>query len=79
MGSIGFCKYGVISKKKNIFWEIQLFAMVRDLRDGITFFNLKINLDLFKSDHSPSFQIEFTFLNIYNHLWIYQNNPEENF
>jgi hypothetical protein len=76
---IGFCKFGAISKKKNIFWEIQLFAMVRDFKDGVTFFNLNINLDLFKSYHSPSFQIEFTFFNIYNHLWIHQNNHETEF
>jgi hypothetical protein len=74
---LGLVKYGTISKKKNVFWETQLFASIREFKDGITFFEFKINLDRFKSEHTPSFQIELTILNIYNHLWIYQNNFNE--
>lgn len=75
--SIGFTPHGTISKKKRIFWEAQLFANIRDFKDGITFFRFNVNLDRYKSDHSPSLQIELTIFNYYNHLWIYQNNPEE--
>lgn len=74
---IGFIGFGTISEKKRIHWETQLFAPIRSFKDGITFFNLKINLDLYKDDHSPAFQIEFTIFNLYNHLWIYQNNIKD--
>jgi hypothetical protein len=75
--NIGFIPHGTISKKKRIYWEGQFFAFVRSFKDGITFFNLKVNLDLYKDNHSPAFQIELTILNCYNHIWIYQNNPDE--
>jgi len=68
---------GILSNKKRIFWEIQLFSFVRSFKDGITFLEFKKNLDLYKDDHSPAFQIEFTILNCYNHIWIYQNNYNE--
>lgn len=74
---LGFVKYGAISQKKRIFWETQLFANIRSWRDGITFFRFKMNLDTYKSEHTPSFQLELTILNIYNHIWIYQNNFDE--
>lgn len=76
---LGLIKFGIISIKKRIYWETQLFARIRDWKDGITFFELKINLDRYVSEHSPSFQIEITVLNLYNHLWIYQNNYEEEY
>ena len=75
--NLGFIRYGTLSAKKRICWEIQALARVRDLKDGITFFEFKINLDRYRSDHSPAFQIELTVLNVYNHLWIYQNNYEQ--
>jgi hypothetical protein len=68
---------GNLSNKKRLFWEIQLFSLIRNFSDGITFFNLKTNLDLYKDDHSPSFQIELTIFNFYSHLWIYQDNYVE--
>lgn len=71
---LGLINHGILSAKKNIFWETQLFAKLRDYKDGITFFKLRINWDRYKSEHSPAFQLEFTILNFYNHLWIYQNN-----
>jgi hypothetical protein len=74
---LGFIKHGTLSKKKNIFWETQLFAIIRDFRDGITFFKCKVNYDRYVSEHTPSFQIELTIFNIYFHLWIYQNNFDE--
>jgi len=74
--NLGFMPHGTISKKKRIYWEGQFLAMIRDFKDGITFFKLRVNLDLYKDNHSPAFQIELTILNCYNHLWIYQNNPD---
>jgi len=74
--SIGFISHGTISKKKRIHWETQLFALIRSYKDGIKFFCCKINWDRYKDDHSPAFQIELTILNLYFHLWVYQNNYE---
>ena len=56
---------------------MQLFANIRDLSDGLKIFNLNINYDRYVSDHTPSFQIELTILNLYNNIQIYQNNYEE--
>ena len=77
--SLGFILHGTASVKRRIFWEMQLFAAIRSWKDGITFFDFKINLDRYKSDHSPAFQIELTVLNLYNHFWIYQNNYTEDY
>ncbi len=71
---LGLCRNGAISNKKRIFWEIQLFAIVRSFKDGITFFNFDINWDRFVSEHTPSFKIEFTIFNIFNSIHIYKNN-----
>jgi hypothetical protein len=73
---IGFTPHGTVSKKKRIFWELQMFAKIRNFSDGITFFRLNINYDTFESEHSPAFQLEITLFNFYNHIWIYQNNNE---
>lgn len=77
--NLGLTPHGTISKKKRIFWEGQFFAVIRSFKDGITFFNLKVNLDIYKSEHSPSLQIELTILNLYNHIWLYQNNYEDDY
>ena len=77
MNFFAIWKYGTLSKKKNLYWEIQLFSKVRNYSDGIDFFNLKINLDRFKGFHSPGFQLEIDFLNIHNHFWIYTSKKEQ--
>jgi len=74
---LGLIKFGTISSKKRIYWEMQLFANVRDLSDGLKIFNFNINYDRYVSEHTPSFQIELTILNLYNNIQIYQNNYEE--
>jgi hypothetical protein len=74
--NLGFTSHGTISKKKRIYWETQLFALIRPLKDGIRFFCCNINWDRYEDSHSPAFQIELTILNVYFHLWIYQNNPD---
>lgn len=73
---IGFTPHGTISKSKRIHWEAQLFAITRSFKDGVTFYNFKLNWDRYKDEHSPAFQIELTILNLYFHFWIYQNNPD---
>jgi hypothetical protein len=73
--SIGFVNFGSLGR--NLFYEFQLFALIRDFKDGIRFFEIKINWDRYKSDHTPAFQIEITILNLYNHFWLYQNNYTE--
>jgi hypothetical protein len=72
--NVGFVNFGTISNKKRIYWETQLLAIPRSFSDGLTLFKFNINIDKYKSDHSPAFQIELTIFNIYNHFWIYQNN-----
>lgn len=76
--NIGIVKFGTLSKKRNLFWEIQLFAVIRPFSDGINIFKFNINWDRYEDDHSPAFQLELTILNCYNHLWVYKNNPVEN-
>jgi len=71
---IGFTPYGCISKKKRIYFEFQLLANIRSFSDGITLFSFNIDWDRVIGEHTPAFKIEFTLFNIYNHLWIYQNN-----
>jgi hypothetical protein len=71
---IGFTPHGTISKSKRIYWEAQLFAVIRSFKDGVTFYNFKLNWDRYEDDHSPAFQIELTILNLYFHFWVYQNN-----
>jgi len=75
LGKIGLLIYGKLFKKW--YCEIQLFAFTRSIKDGITLFNFNINLDGYKSEHTPAFQIELTVLNMYNHFWIYQSNIED--
>lgn len=75
MSFLGIISCGVISEKKKLYWDLQLFAKVRDYSDGVDFFNFKINWCRYKDYHSPRFEIEFEFLNIHNHLWIYKSNP----
>jgi len=72
--NIGLVLFGTLWKKKKLLWEIQLFAPIRKLSDGFTFFEFKINFDRFLGEHTPAFQIELTIFNLYNHLWIYKNN-----
>jgi hypothetical protein len=57
---IGFSKS--LSKNKAI--DVYGLYLIRDFKDGITFLNLVINLDLFKGDHNPKFKIQIIFMNI---------------
>jgi hypothetical protein len=50
---------------KKYAFDIAAFYKVRDFHDGIDFFNSEINLDLFKGDHNPQFNI---FLMLFNFM-----------
>jgi len=58
-------------------FEIQLLSVIRRFKDGITFFECKVNYDRYESYHTPAFQIELTILNLYNHIWVYKTNDHE--
>ena len=63
--------------KKKFATELEVFRKIRNLKDGLTFVECNINLDLYESDHKPSFLIhlvlfnwtiiEFQVYNIYHH------------
>jgi hypothetical protein len=64
----------------NYGWEFEWFYMRRSLSDGITFFELMVNLDKYPCDHNPKFEFGLTILNltifdfhIYN-IW-HMDNP----
>jgi hypothetical protein len=62
-----------LSLGKNFALDLTGPRLIRHFKDGITFFNLGISLDLYQDDHKPSFDaslilLNFTLfeLNIYN-------------
>lgn len=44
-------------------FEFDWFRKIRSFKDGVSFFDFKINLDLFKGDHNPKFEILWVILN----------------
>jgi len=44
-------------------WEVALFRLIREFKDGITFFNLDINWDRYLADHTPRFEVRLVVLN----------------
>lgn len=67
--SMGFCCSFKISRNYAI--EIQLFSFSKKFRDGVTFLNANVNLDMQKADHKPSFEMSMTILNMVNRLSIH--------
>lgn len=49
---------------KNFALSISGLHKIRDLTDGVDFFEFLCNLDLYEGDHNPSFQIMLEVLNI---------------
>jgi hypothetical protein len=43
MSFLGIISCGVISEREKLYWDLQLFAKVRDYSDGVDFFNFRIN------------------------------------
>jgi hypothetical protein len=48
---------------ENYSWEICFFHRRRDLKDGIDFFNLKVELSRWRADHNPQFDLHLVILN----------------
>lgn len=48
---------------KNYATELYFLHKLRNFKDGISFLNIDICLDLFKHDHNPKFRIHAVFLN----------------
>jgi hypothetical protein len=44
-------------------WEITVFHKIRNISDGIIFFEKKINWDRYLADHSPRFEIHVILFN----------------
>jgi hypothetical protein len=57
--------YGSFKINKNYACDWLLFWQFRKYSDGITFFELNINLDRYEGDHNPKFSIRFALLNCY--------------
>jgi hypothetical protein len=49
---------------KNFALDVTGPRVIRRFRDGITFFDFPVSLDLYSGDHKPSFDISLTFLNL---------------
>ena len=56
----------VISKRiyKNFAFDICGMYKIRNFSDGISLFNFKANIDLYKSNHNPKFEIQLIIFNV---------------
>jgi len=69
------CLHFSISKK--YYFEFAYLNKIRKFKDGITFFDFKINLDLYKCSHCPKFELQFEFFNcVIFSIWIYNKFDE---
>jgi hypothetical protein len=58
--------------------ELSLLHPIRNISDGLTLLELKVNADWYKGDHNPKHEIEFVFLNVMLlEFRIYNVNHEE--
>ena len=48
---------------KNAAVELSIFKFLRKFKDGITFFEFKLNTDLYKDDHKPSLDFYLILIN----------------
>lgn len=44
-------------------WEITAFRKIRDISDGLSILDVKINFDRYIADHSPRFEFDIVLLN----------------
>ena len=44
-------------------WEITVFQKIRNISDGLSIFDVKINFDRYIADHSPRFEFHIVMLN----------------
>ena len=38
-------------------WEVTVFHKIRNVSDGVSFFDMKVNWDRYFADHSPRFEL----------------------
>lgn len=48
---------------KNYAFEFSCFRKIREINDGIVFLEIKFNLDTYKFDHCPRFEILILLIN----------------
>jgi len=49
---------------KDFGWDLTLFFWLRELDDGLTFFEFILDWNRFKTDHTPSFELNLTIFNL---------------
>jgi hypothetical protein len=49
---------------QNYAFEFYGLYPIRDIKDGISFFEFRMNLDLYKGDHNPRFEFSLILLNV---------------
>ena len=52
-----FFRFNGLKLTKNYALDWNFFWKIRNFKDGINFFNFDIDLDLYKFDHNPKFDI----------------------
>lgn len=57
----------------NYYLDVCFLYKFRSYKDGITFFNLDIDLDLYKGDHNPKFKASLAILNYYLFDFVFYN------
>ena len=72
-------------KETRFAWELSMFHKLRELSDGMSFFEFKVNYDKYVGDHTPRFDIflvtfNYTILDfsIYNVYHVDQENYNGN-
>lgn len=55
--------FGGFRISKNYAFDYMLLHKFREYKDGITFLNVELNLDLYKGHHNPQFTFAFYFFN----------------
>jgi hypothetical protein len=53
--------HGLINK--NYAWEFEIFRKIRDLDDGLSLFELKLEGSWYESDHNPSYRFHLVIAN----------------
>lgn len=58
--TLRFIHFGV---GDDYYCDIELFRQLREFKDGIIFLEGSVNLNLYKADHNPSFELTLVILN----------------
>jgi hypothetical protein len=49
---------------ENYAWEVSALYQYRDFSDGVSFFDFNCSWDRFEGDHTPTFNLKLSILNI---------------